>query len=81
MALEFPPDSMLGKNIDVHVPAAAQWLRIAGEQVEEMCAEGKVRARAGDLWLAKGGSDVCDTARLGFWRERLVELDFKRRKS
>jgi hypothetical protein len=76
MALEFPLDSLLGKNIDVHVPAAAQWLRIAGEQVEEMCAEGKVRARAGDLWLAKGGSDVCDTARLGFWRERLVELGF-----
>jgi hypothetical protein len=76
MALEHSPATRLGKNVDLHVPAAAQWLRIAGEEVEQMCREGGGRVPPGDLWERRGGNDVCDLARLGFWRERLGELGF-----
>jgi hypothetical protein len=51
-------------------------MRIAGDEVERWCAKGIGRMSAGDLWIARGGGDGCDLTRLGFWRERLVELGF-----
>lgn len=74
MALEHSPETRLGKNAELHAPAAAQWLRLAVDEIEELCAERNERMVAGDLWVAKGGSDVCDLARLQFWKERLPQV-------
>jgi len=60
----------------MHVPAAAQWLLIAGKEIEEMCEAGMELMNGGDLWVERGGSDVCDVARLQFWKERLRKLGY-----
>jgi hypothetical protein len=73
MALESAPNSRLGKNVKLHTPAAAVWLRIAGDTLEQVCgAETKVYF-AGDLWKVRGGMDVCSSARLEFWKARMRE--------
>jgi len=76
MALEHSPGTRLGKNTAMHVPAAAQWLLIAGKEIEEMCEAGAESIPGGDLWVERGGSDVCDVARLQFWKERLRDLGY-----
>ncbi|KAI4625637.1 hypothetical protein J4E80_002769 [Alternaria sp. BMP 0032] len=76
MALEYSPNTRLGKNTAMHVPAAAQWLLIAGKEIEEMCEAGTESMNGGDLWVERGGSDVCDVARLQFWKERLRDLGY-----
>ncbi|KAF2196096.1 hypothetical protein GQ43DRAFT_445421 [Delitschia confertaspora ATCC 74209] len=76
MALEYSPDTRLGKNIELHAPAAAQWLRIAGDEIDRLCRDGTQRMAIGDLWAGSGGSEVCDSARLQFWRARIVELGY-----
>lgn len=58
----------------MHVPAATQWMRIAGNEVEKMCVDGRESMNAGDVWVHRGGGEGCDVRRLGFWMERLVEL-------
>ncbi|KAH7138740.1 hypothetical protein B0J11DRAFT_515198 [Dendryphion nanum] len=75
MALEYSRDTRLGKNVNIHAPAAALWLRVARDEVEGMCMKGDQCIDAGDLWLERGGSNVCDMVRLQFWHERLVELE------
>jgi hypothetical protein len=73
MALESAPNSRLGKNVKLHTPAAAVWLHIAGDTLEQVCgAETKVYF-AGDLWKVRGGMDVCSSARLEFWKARMRE--------
>lgn len=76
MALEHSPGTTLGKNVHLHAPAAASWLHIAGKTVDSICVKGTERVNAGDLWTSKGGGEVCDSARLQFWKTRLVELGF-----
>ena len=74
IALEQSPSTRWGQNVGLHAPAAAQWLRIAENELARVCAEGGEKYPAGDLWKDKGGNDVCDSARLQFWRARLREL-------
>jgi hypothetical protein len=74
LALEYSPTTHWGNNVAIHAPAAAQWLRIAGGEVEEWCKGETGRMKAGDIWVARGGGEVCDLARLAFWRQRLREL-------
>lgn len=76
MALEHSPNTRLGRNVDLHVPAAAQWFSIASEEIEELCKNATVKMQAGDLWTEQGGSDVADLSRLEFWQQRLVELGY-----
>ncbi|KAF1830462.1 hypothetical protein BDW02DRAFT_534015 [Decorospora gaudefroyi] len=76
MALEYSPTTRPGKNVDLHVPAAAQWFRIAGDELERLCRDGTERFHAGDLWTSSGGGDVCDLARLQFWKARMAELGY-----
>ncbi|KAH9882701.1 hypothetical protein J1614_000066 [Plenodomus biglobosus] len=76
MALEHSPSTPLGKNVHLHAPAAAPWLHIAGKTIDSICVKGTERVNAGDLWNSKGGGEVCDSARLQFWKTRLVELGF-----
>jgi hypothetical protein len=76
MALENSPGTRLGKNTAMHVPAAAQWFSIAGEEMERMCEAGTESMKAGDLWKEQGGSDVCNVERLKFWKNRLAELGY-----
>jgi hypothetical protein len=58
----------------MHVPAAAAWFSLAAEEVERMCGAGTEKIGAGDLWVEKGGGEVVDGERLGFWRERMGEV-------
>jgi hypothetical protein len=74
LALEYSPTTRWGKNVACHAPAAAQWLRIAEVEVEAWCKGETGRMKAGDLWVTRGRGDVCDLARLKFWRERVEEL-------
>lgn len=75
LALEHSPGTREGLYTDLKVPAAEAWLRIAGEELRIPCEKGTVKFQAGDLWVRQGGSDVCDTVRLQFWKERVRELD------
>lgn len=76
MALEHSPDTALGRNSGLHAPAAAQWLRIAGDKIEKLCEEGTGVMGAGDLWKDRGGAGVCNSARLAFWRSRLADMGY-----
>lgn len=76
MALEHSPDTRLGRNAELHAPAAAQWLQIAGDEIERLCSDGTERMDAGDLWAGSGGGEVCDSARLQFWKARIVEFGY-----
>ena len=73
MALEKSPDSHGGKYIKLHIRACAQWLRIAEDDLEEVCKAATETYEAGDLWKACGGNDVCNSARLEFWKARMRE--------
>ncbi|KAF1849219.1 uncharacterized protein K460DRAFT_415625 [Cucurbitaria berberidis CBS 394.84] len=73
IALEHSPDTRLGQNAELHAPAAAQWFRIARDELETLCIKGTERFYPGDLWA---GGDVCDRARLQFWMTRMVELGY-----
>lgn len=75
MALEFPPGTMLGDNVELHVPAAAQWFRIAGDAIEKLCEEGTEKFNDGS-WFQKHGRGRCDNRRLEFWKERMLELGY-----
>ncbi|KAH6615373.1 hypothetical protein C7974DRAFT_367648 [Boeremia exigua] len=77
MALEWSGETWLGKNAELHAPAAAQWLRIAGKEIDEVCKEGREQTGRGDMWEKRGGGLECDAARLGFWRERLAGMGFE----
>ncbi|KAH7399418.1 hypothetical protein BKA66DRAFT_556248 [Pyrenochaeta sp. MPI-SDFR-AT-0127] len=76
MALEYSRDTRLGKNTELHVPAAAQWFRIAGDKIERLCRDGTERMTAGDLWTGSGGGEVCDYARLQFWKARIAKYGY-----
>jgi len=76
MALEQPPDTRLGQNTELHAPAAAQWIHIANDEIEKLCNDGTEKFTAGDLWAGRGGGEVCDSARLQFWRSRMRELGY-----
>jgi hypothetical protein len=71
--LEYPPDSREGIYTQLHTPAVAQWLRIARKGLEELCEAETEVYHAGDLWKASGGSDVCNSARMEFWKARMRE--------
>ena len=62
---------------EVHVPPAAQWLRVAGGEIERLCTGGTERCVAGDVWKGRGGSNVCDLKRYQFWIDRIWELGFE----
>lgn len=55
------------------MPAAVQWMRIAGDEIEKICNDEEKNYPAGDLWKAEGGGDVCDSSRFKFWKSRLAE--------
>lgn len=76
-ALEYPPGSKFGRNSELHAPAAAQWLRIAGKEIDRLCEEGTTQHYPGDLWKdrAMEGSR-CNSARLAFWKSRLTEMGY-----
>ncbi|RYO73162.1 hypothetical protein AA0113_g721 [Alternaria arborescens] len=80
MALEHSPNTRLGKNTAMHLPAAALWFSIADGELERMCEAGEQKMAAGDVWAerirnnGRGDSGVVDMARLQFWKERLAEL-------
>lgn len=76
MALEYSPGSRTGRNIELHAPAAAQWLRIAGDEIERLCQEGTESMYPGDLWEDRDNAEVCNNARLAFWKARLTELGY-----
>ncbi|KAF2123510.1 hypothetical protein P153DRAFT_328083 [Dothidotthia symphoricarpi CBS 119687] len=77
MALENSPETRVGKNVHLHVPAAAEWFRIAGDEIEKLCKDGTETKHPGDLWVSQGGGEVCDSARLSFWKKRMLELGYK----
>lgn len=77
MALEESPNTRLGVNLELHAPAAAQWLSIAGDEIKRLCTTSSKRFPAGDLWAATGGSDLVNAARLEFWRRRLSETGYE----
>jgi hypothetical protein len=77
MALEHSPQTRLGKNVDLHVPAAAEWFRIAKAEIDHLCKEETQKMYPGDLWTSQGGGEVCDSARLSFWKKRMLELGYK----
>ncbi|KAI1487551.1 hypothetical protein F5X96DRAFT_140808 [Biscogniauxia mediterranea] len=65
--------------LDFEVPAAAEWLRIAGARFREGAARGEASwalARKRDLWAEGegGGGEVMTEQRYEFWRGRLEEL-------
>lgn len=80
MALEHSPNTRLGKNTAMHLPAAALWFSIADGELERMCEAGEQKIAAGDVWAERvrnngsGDSGVVDLARLQFWKERLAKL-------
>ncbi|KAJ4990054.1 hypothetical protein SVAN01_04517 [Stagonosporopsis vannaccii] len=76
VALEHSNGTRLGRNAELHAPAAAQWLRIASKEIERVCAEGTQRFMTGDLWQSRGGTEVCDSARLAFWKSRLEDVGY-----
>ncbi|CAE7188779.1 hypothetical protein P3342_008998 [Pyrenophora teres f. teres] len=76
MALEQSPSTREGQNVELHAPAAAQWLRIAQDEIEKLCNDKTERFTAGDLWANRGGGEVCDNARLQFWKSRMAELGY-----
>ncbi|KAH8731032.1 hypothetical protein GQ44DRAFT_809006 [Phaeosphaeriaceae sp. PMI808] len=66
MALEYSPDTQLGRNVELHVPAAMQWLQIAGDEIERLC----------NLWAGRGSGEICDSARFQYWRTRVAEFGY-----
>jgi hypothetical protein len=77
LALEQSHESRWGKNVDLHIPAAAaEWFRIAGDEIEELCKNETETMNPGDLWASQRGGEVCDRARLSFWKKRLLELGY-----
>jgi hypothetical protein len=53
---------------DWWLPAAAEWMRIAGNELARVCASGKKSYPPGDLWKTEGGGKVCDKRRHIFWK-------------
>jgi hypothetical protein len=76
MALEEPPSSRLGKNSELHAPAAAQWFRLAGHEIERLCEQGSEQCWPGDLWKDREDPKVCNSARSAFWKSRLAEMGY-----
>jgi len=76
MALEYSAETSIGRNVACHVPAAIQWLKIAGDLIESLCVSGMEHWCGGDLWEAEGGGVVCDEVRWRFWRARFAELGY-----
>lgn len=76
MVLEYSPNTRLGQNVKLHVPAAAQWLRIAENEIERLCKGGTERMDTGDLWVGSGGGEVYDSAGLQFWRARIEAFGY-----
>lgn len=75
MALEQRSGSRIGRNAELHAPAAAQWLRIAGDEIEQLC-KGTETWPEGQLWKDCGGTSLCDGARLAFWKSRLGDMGY-----
>ncbi|KAI1639198.1 hypothetical protein F4809DRAFT_175825 [Biscogniauxia mediterranea] len=68
--------SSSGAVLDFEVPAAAQWLDVAGARFREGAARGEASwalARQRDLW-GGGGGEAMTPQRYAFWRDRLEEL-------
>ncbi|XPS77784.1 hypothetical protein M3J09_009811 [Ascochyta lentis] len=76
LALENSPGTRRGKVSELHAPAAAQWLRVAGDEIERLCEEETEQIMAGDLWKCRGGTDMCNSARMAFWKSRLMEMGY-----
>jgi len=76
MAFEYSTETTIGRNIACHIPAAMQWLTIAGDEVHRLCVSGTEHWCGGDLWGAESGGIVCDEVRWRFWRARLAELGY-----
>ncbi|KEQ68825.1 hypothetical protein M436DRAFT_57476 [Aureobasidium namibiae CBS 147.97] len=77
-ALESSPRSRLGRNVPLHLPAAYQWILLAGVEVynavKERDNEEFWSARAGQLWTREGVRDEVDEKRWCFWMYRFGEL-------
>ena len=57
------------------IPAAAEWIAIAGREIFDAALEEGPRVEAGGLWVAAGGDDVVGVERWAFWRRRLRTLE------
>lgn len=80
MALEHSPAATIGKNIALHLPAATQWIVIAGQEVYNAISK-NLRAAPGDLWGGErrgrwvyGDARPFDKDRWDFWGSRFVQL-------
>lgn len=73
LALEYPPETKIGKNISLHLPAAIQWILIATDEIKNATGQNQ-RATPGPLWKARGGTEQFDKDRWLFWQHRLVTL-------
>lgn len=75
MALEYPRDR---EALAMHIPAAEQMMRIAGDTLGRIDGSTLYRWPAGPLWAQHANDDTSDFARFAFWRRRLAlwaELD------
>jgi hypothetical protein len=77
-ALEHPPKTRLGKNMEIHVPAACRWILLARDAVREALDAGYEgepwTAMAGWLWQSHVETDQVDGRRWAFWKRRLEAL-------
>ena len=58
----------------MHLPAAAQWILIAAEEIHNAATAQKQRATTGPLWEARGGTERFDSDRWLFWQHGFGEL-------
>lgn len=71
IALEYKWDE---QSLTMHIPAASQMMRLAGERLRAVAADGTVDWHPGPLWAKRGGGKACDAKRFAFWESRLAKL-------
>ncbi|CZT20219.1 uncharacterized protein RCC_06076 [Ramularia collo-cygni] len=74
LATALEHSSSIPYEANLGVPAAAQWLSLAGPEIEQLCEAATEHYPVGDLWVGTDNTDVVDMARLQFWRRRLDRL-------
>jgi len=72
MALEYERHA---QGLAMHVPAATQIMRIAGQRLAEIDVTNSYQWPAGRLWADSGGAKAGHPARFAFWRDRLAGLE------
>lgn len=72
-ALEYDYTADQGEKVDLNLPAATQWVLIAGEQVFQAISQ-DIHARPGALWDPVGDESSVTKERWCFWQYRFAEL-------